>query len=145
MRQLTDTDKEYCIKQLQKNGLLLLIVDDTLLHDFDILSCAISNNHLAFDNIPEKLKYDKNFILKIIKESPKIISMLSYEFRDDIDIVLECIKQNGELLQCASHRLRNNKDVVIAAVTNKDYQPSYFHIGLNLLKDVTICKAIIRN
>ncbi|MBU6149728.1 MAG: F-box protein, partial [Verrucomicrobia bacterium] len=77
----------------------------------------------------DRLKDDKEFILKMIEEwtqisgrSPNVCWAFRYasdRLKDDKDVVLAAVQKDGITLEVASDRLKEDKDVVLAALRSK--------------------------
>ena len=55
-------------------------------------------------------KDNKEFILKAVKESGKLLEFASAQLQNDEEVVKEALKQDGEALEFVSDNLKNNND-----------------------------------
>ena len=74
------------------DGEVLKYVSDRLKNDKNFLLKAIEINEYEFENLDEKFKKDEEFILKAIKNNGLILRYLDSKFKKDKEIVLEAIK-----------------------------------------------------
>jgi hypothetical protein len=79
---------------------------------------AIIKSTSDFNNVSDRLKNDKKFILDSIDAATNhrvfIYQTLSKELRDDKELLLEILKRVGFAIIHASDRLKNDKEVAIA-------------------------------
>ncbi len=89
----------------------------------------ISKNFKNIKFVPNNLRKDKNFILKVIENMNdsygRIFSYIPRYLNDDEDIGLALVKKSGRTLECLSERLCSNKEIVFTAV--KEYAFSILH------------------
>lgn len=78
---------------------------------------------------PEALRTDRDFILRVVRETRDAFRYAGEAFRDDKDVALAAMQLHGGNLYLASPRLRADRDVVLAAVTTYgkalDYAPEH--------------------
>jgi hypothetical protein len=83
---------------------------------------AIKNSLNFFMQVSDRLKNDKNFILKALdildKDKLGLYSALSKELRDDKEFLLEVIKRTPFAVFKASDRLKNDKEIAISVFEN---------------------------
>lgn len=82
----------------------------------------ISKNMDSFVSIPEQLKNNKNFILKLInyldEDAKGLIYYLPDIFKDDKEVIIELMKSDGDLLKYVSDNLKDDDFIVIRAVNS---------------------------
>jgi len=100
----------------------------------------------------ERLKDDRNFVLKVIRENPWALEYASERLKDDRELVLDAIKLDQlkwgswSPFSYASERLRNDKEFVLEAIninsSIKSYAPSklYDPIGYSNRQSETLRK-----
>jgi len=119
--------------------LRLLRPGSPFMSDADVVRSAIRNRAMTYDvlpesmrrdcqiaiaaverpgrrNLPDDLKNDKQFFMKVVHRDGKGIAHASSALQDDKDLVSAAVRQNGESLRYASKALRNDKEIVLAAV-----------------------------
>lgn len=139
-------DKEFVDKMANIDRGILPHVSDDILLDKSFLS-KFEGHYLAFilESGPEKLKNEREFVLKVVSESGNHLRFLCDEFRNDYDVVLASVKDNGNAYEYASDNLKVNEDIVIAALTGTgngvlEHAPSEItsnreYLKLNAYKD----------
>lgn len=123
------------------------------------------------DKIPEELKKDRDFVLKMIQRDGSLLEIVSEEFKndknlileadkkiftqfraleyasdeikDDRDVVLHSVSRNGKTLKFASERLQNDKEIAYKAVENSKY--AYPFVGKKLKDDKELALIAITN
>ena len=84
----------------------------------------------------DKLKDDRDLMMKCAKEDGQVLYYASQRLRDDKELVLLAVEQKWMIIKYASLRLRNDKDVAKMALSKnlgaKDY------LGKDILKDEEI-------
>ncbi|WOG25540.1 PEP/pyruvate-binding domain-containing protein [Endozoicomonas sp. 8E] len=89
-----------------------------------LLSMAIASDSPLRDACVELLRedfdldHDRDLVLLLVRQNPRIFKDIADIFKDDIDIAKTAIEQEGDLLAFASERLRNNTSLVLLAVNN---------------------------
>ncbi len=69
-----------------------------------------------FNQIPPRLKKDREIILAAIEGWPKAMDFISPKDRDDREFILAAVKRNGLCLKIASATCRNDREIVLEAV-----------------------------
>jgi hypothetical protein len=105
-------------------------------HSRKLLQHACRSNHYLpschryMERASDRLKNDKEFVLKLIEEWKADIQIqaqfclryASDRLKNDKDVVLAAVKKDGFFLEFASDRLKGDKEVVLAALqTNLHY------------------------
>ena len=83
-----------------------------------ILGSGVHGGQLL-KHAPEQLRGDRDFILKLIKQSPEAFVWASPELQGDREFVLLVVSIHAELLKYAAEELRGDFEVVKAAVSTK--------------------------
>ena len=86
----------------------------------------------------DRLKDDKEVILKAVKNDGQILYYASQKLR--AEVVLEAVKNKAIILKYASKELRNDKDVAIQSLMQNKKSLSY--ISDELKKDEDILKIL---
>ena len=84
--------------------------------DKGIIEKAILNDTHSFRFIPESLKDDRSFILKLVSINGKILSKLNNDLKNDKEIVRLAMLQDYDTLEYASDRLRNDKEFIFSVL-----------------------------
>lgn len=58
--------------------------------------------------IPEYLKKNKSFMLKVAKVNVQVLRYLPYELRDNKEFMLKVIRKDGLALEFVSNRLKDD-------------------------------------
>ena len=98
------------------NGHLLKFVNQEFKMDKGIIEKAILNDTHSFRFIPESLKDDRSFILKLVSINGKILSKLNNDLKNDKEIVRLAMLQDYDTLEYASDRLRNDKEFIFSVL-----------------------------
>jgi hypothetical protein len=111
----------------------------------EIIWVAIQYDSTQFKCGSQRLKNDKEFVLRIIKEHPRKYPIdwgnLPYKLQNDKEIVIELVKRNGYLLNYLYDDLINDEEIVLKAIENIDYSLKYASIRLRQDKEF-ILKAV---
>jgi len=72
------------------------------------------------DNIPEKLKADKNFVLEMVKVNGMVLGCVSDELKVDKDVVMLAVKNNGKAYAHFEWEDETfyDKEIILAAASN---------------------------
>ena len=70
-------------------------------------------------------KDNKEFILKAVKESGKLLEFASAQLQNDEEVVKEALKQDGEALEFVSDNLKNNKEIIMMAIQSAPWTICY--------------------
>lgn len=102
---------------------------------------AVKKSTIDFYNVSDRLKNDKEFILKAIESAVNhrvfIYKILSKELRDDKELLLEILKSAGFAIINASDRLKNDKEVAIAVFEVNPNAIKYLSLEIKeQLKDI---------
>ena len=81
-----------------------------------VVQLAVSLDATALCCASERLRDDRDLVLKAVAESWHVFPMVSERCRGDKEIVLAAVGKNGVLLRYASSALRGDRDVVLKAV-----------------------------
>lgn len=142
-------EKKFVTKCLESDPLIFPLVSENLRADREIVEIAIRKSHGAFfDNVSNKLKSDKQFVLEVMRDyvSIQILSAseivgvnglaLQYarqEMKSNKELVLKAIKENAKALTFASSRLQNNFEFLVESARANAEAIQYF--PLEILND----------
>ena len=87
------------------------------------------------------LDHDRNLVLFLVRQNPRIFGYIAEIFQDDIEIAKTAIEQCGSSLKHASDRLKNDKSLVMLAVNNYGYALEYASTDLKNDPDVVLSAA----
>ncbi|WP_257252964.1 DUF4116 domain-containing protein, partial [Endozoicomonas sp. SESOKO3] len=87
------------------------------------------------------LDHDRERVLFLVQQNPRIFSYIADRFNDDKEIVKSAVEQQGNLLSYASNRLKNDLDVVLSAIRN--YSPALSLAGPMVKNDEALLKRLI--
>ena len=79
----------------------------------------------------ERLRADREVILKAVKNDGQALYYASKELRDDKEVVLEAVKNKGIIVKYASIGARSDVDIAVAALTQNAKNMSYVKGCLN--------------
>jgi len=82
------------------------------------LEC-IKKNALDFNDVPDDIRYDRDFILSVIMlpgSDEGIIEEIPMRFKADKEVMLTAVAINPLMLEYASEPLKNDKELVLAAL-----------------------------
>ena len=85
-----------------------------------MVSCAVNQNAYSYAYASPRIKCDKEFAIKCIRENPWVIEYVPEKFKNNKKIMMEAISRNGQTLQFASERLRNDVNVVLTAISKSE-------------------------
>lgn len=107
--------KQYCYEVFEYNS-------EDFWNDREFVLDAIKYNSYVLRFIPEFLKSDKAFFLKIIElKGCRILRYASKSLRSDEEFMLEAVKLDPYALEYASEILKSNKDFILKAVRQNGY------------------------
>lgn len=98
----------------------------------------IENDSSFFQELPEELKQNKNFVYEAVTRNLTTLQFVSDEFKNDKDLLKMAVKQYGKLIQYASAELRNNKEVVLEAVKTDGFALEYVSNELKNDREVVL-------
>ncbi|WP_422491189.1 DUF4116 domain-containing protein [Endozoicomonas sp. ALE010] len=84
------------------------------------------------------LDHDRDLVLFLVEQNPKLFSYISDEFRDDIEIAKSAIGQQWLLLKYASDRLKEDKSLVILAIKSDGRAIKYASTDIKNDKDFVL-------
>ena len=135
-------DPEIAKEVLKIDGSMLSKMNEENRDNERLVKIAVSDylNPNVFGYASDRLKDDKEVLLKAAKNDGQSLYFASQSLRADKEVVLEAVKNKAIILKYASKELRNDKDVAIAAVTQNKKSLSY--ISDELKKDEDILKIL---
>jgi hypothetical protein len=98
-----------------------------------MLDC-VSRLGSSLEYASDRLKNDKEVVMKAILNNPSFIEYASEELQNDMEIMLIAVKDNAENLCYASPSLQNNKKLVLTAFEDSDR--ASFYVGSELRKEI---------
>ena len=104
-----------------------------LLH---ICRYALQANSLAFQDMPEAIRNDREIAILAVSKAAHCCYHLSDEQKDDEEIMTAAAGQDGASVIFASERLRNTKKYMLAAI--KSNPDAYLYCGNKLNEDEDI-------
>lgn len=93
------------------------------------------------DFLPEPLRSDRDFHLKLLGLRGSFLEVESEENRDDAEMVLAAVRQDGRSLEFASKRCRASKEIVEAAVSNDGTALEFASASLQADREIVL-KAV---
>ena len=109
--------REIELEAVKNNGDALKYISQELINDKEIVLEAVKQNGLALRFVSEKLK-NREIILEAVKKKYLALQFISKEFLNDEEIILEAVKQNGLALYFVSQELLDNIDIIKNALEN---------------------------
>jgi hypothetical protein len=138
-------DKEFILKMVQINGLIMKEVGEELKKDQEIAHASILQNSDAFEFIDESLKENKEIILAALKEGNEkmIFESINSSLKLDKEFFTSCIKINPRVILYASDELKEDKEVVQLATS---LDPSMFkYVGEKFQNEFEAIYYFVRN
>lgn len=136
-------DKNFVLKVMQINGLLLKDLTDKFKDDEEIVFTAVKDNRLAFEYASERLRNNRELALLAVKKDGQPLSWIGKELSNDKEIVLTAIDNWGASLGAVGKELCDDKEVIMKAVERVGWNLSY---ASNRLKDdIEVVKMAIKN
>ena len=112
-------DKEIVFKAAENNWREFEFASEELRNDkafisqvLDALDCTDKRRSL-FNSLPDELRTNKKFCLKLVSKHWGLYSALNVELRDDMDILIEAMKQDDYPIHWASERLQSKRDYIL--------------------------------
>ena len=85
-----------------------------------VMAAACSNSGYKFFSFAsERLRSNRDFVLKVSKVSPCIIEFISKELCQDREIIMNAVSFNGYLLKHASEQLKSDREIVEKAISSE--------------------------
>jgi len=134
-------DKEIVRKATENNWREFEFASDSLRNDKVLIQQVIQATHsidskrYLFRYLPEKLRNNKKFCLKLISKDWGLFPALNKDLKDDMDILIEAIKQNDFAIHWASERLKAKQSYIfknfykLSGATNVE-NDGYFNSNL---------------
>lgn len=110
--------------------------------DEQIMFVAILRNDLFFEQLSDRLKSDRDFMLAIPKFGNTIKYVPKYLLDDDF-FVANQMNALSDVLWSVSERLQDNKELMLCAV--KQYGKNLRHVSLRLRGDEDVVYAAVKN
>lgn len=136
-------DRNFVLKVMQINGLLLQNLADKFKDDDEIVFTAVKDNRLAFEYASERLRNNKELALLAVKKDGQPLSWIGKELSNDKEIVLTAIDNWGASLGAVGKELCDDKEVIMKAVERVGWNLAY---ASNRLKDdIEVVKMAIKD
>lgn len=136
-------DKEVVLKAVAQNGLALQFVSKNLQDDKEVVLKGVVQNRDALKYASDKLKNDKDFMKKVIKDNSENFKYASNELKEDKDFILDIVKENPSVLKHVNEDLKNDKDFMNKAIKNNIGALSF--VGDKLKKDKAFVLQDLKN
>ena len=138
-------DNENVVLEIIKNyeDIGLTYASDRLKSDKEFILKAIEIDHWAFEYIDSKLQNDKNFVLEAVKRNAFVLLAADKKFCNDDEIVLAAVKQDGKVLEYVDERFKRNKNIVLEAI--KSSPEAIFFVDEKLKKDADVIKTLVKS
>ena len=123
-------NKEIVMEIVKHSSENLQFASERLRNDKEVILQALENDRFGscFQYVGDYIKFDKEFILEVIKKIPDIFRYVDRSLKSDRDFMLKVIEEDPYLYEYDLSGLRNDKEIALKMVS-KD--------GL-LLKDVNV-------
>ena len=83
---------------------------------------------------------DKNYMLQAIEnDATWVLAYASEKLKSDKELMMKCAEKDGQILYYASENLRDDKEFVLKAVSQKWLIIKYVSYRLRSDKDVALC------
>mmetsp|Transcript_68446 Transcript_68446/g.127734 ORF Transcript_68446/g.127734 Transcript_68446/m.127734 type:complete len:221 (-) Transcript_68446:87-749(-) len=135
MASASSEDRDWVLRKVTYNGLLLGTADDCYKSDREIVLAAVMNNSHAMQYAAESCKADREIVLEMVKRHGRCFELAAREFRSDHEIVLTAVRSFPPAVLMADETCRNNREIMQAAITGTEH---YFKFASDeLLEDST--------
>lgn len=119
MKHLEDySAREKALNAVKKTGNSLRQLEECFRDDIEIVLVAMESSYwIAFAHASERIRSDKNIVIKYLNEA--VLPSLEYihkSLHDDAEIATLAVQRSSESLLFLSEKFRNNRDIVIMAV-----------------------------
>lgn len=107
-------DKEVVMAALSKNKHSLIYASKRIKDDKEVALFVLNRNgepDTAYRIISDRLKNDRDIVMKYVNVSRNALSYIPEKYRDDKEIVLDSININPYLINLVSDRLKNDSDI----------------------------------
>ena len=118
---LSDHDrsvKDYAMRAVSQEGLLLEYVDKSLLEDGELIDAALTQNIKAFAFVAGRMKSDREFVRRILQIEGACLAFCSEDIRADFELAQIAIRQNGLAIEFAHRDLKNSTYLATLAVSS---------------------------
>ena len=123
-------DKEIVLSAIWYHGELVELADESLRNDPDIFLAAISqiknrrglcDPGIIMHLLPENFKSNKDFLLKVVHDYPRIFELVPLDIRSDREFMLQIIKKTyGWILEYVAPKLQSDRQFILeAAIFNR--------------------------
>lgn len=144
-------DKKFIMTIVSINGSLLSHASDEFKNDYDVVSCAIKNNHYAIYYASEKFKSDKHAIERLLNDNIYFdLSSISPSFMDDKDIVKLLIEKKYHVGEYLGNNLKGDKEIILSIISdgiefhNYSYAEQFKYASDELKNDKSFVKEAIK-
>lgn len=140
----SDFDNKYkMLSVIKECADAFFFASPTLKEDGEIIIEAVKNNIKILECVPEKVKNERAFALKLVSINGLAIYYLPDKFKDDFEMVQQAVKNNSKALQFSSERLRNDRSIVLLAMQHDEQSLKY--ASERYRDDETLILPLIRN
>lgn len=142
-----ENDKEFFLKAVKINGLVLQYSPEEMRNDKEIVMSAIYNCGRALEYASYELRNNKEFVFEATKHAPCLLKYASPSLKDDKEFILELAKYNifsiVDIIKNISERLKNDKELILDIV--KMEGRALIYASTHLQADIDIYLTAIKN
>ena len=105
-------DKEFMLKAIDKNYMVIEHAKNIFRDDKDVILAALERDNfgLSLSHASDRLRNDKEFMLKVADVNIKALKFLSDRLKNDSDFILKAFEKDNRSLEYASSELKANKE-----------------------------------
>ena len=105
-------DKEFMLKAIDKNYMVIEHAKNMFRDDKDVILAALERDNfgLSLSHASDRLRNDKEFMLKVADVNIKALKFLSDRLKNDSDFILKAFEKDNRSLEYASSELKANKE-----------------------------------
>ena len=105
-------DKEFMLKAIDKNYMVIEHAKNMFRDDKDVILAALEQDNfgLSLSHASDRLRNDKEFMLKVADVNIKALKFLSDRLKNDSDFILKAFEKDNRSLEYASSELKANKE-----------------------------------
>lgn len=105
-------DKEFMLKAIGKNYMVIEHAKNMFRDDKDVILAALERDNfgLSLSHASDRLRNDKEFMLKVADVNIKALKFLSDRLKNDSDFILKAFEKDNRSLEYASSELKANKE-----------------------------------
>ncbi len=133
-------EKKAAIELVRGNGKALKDLSDFLRGDKQVVMVAVEQTGFALEFATKELRDDEEVVFKALEcyndlESENVFRFASDRLKNDRNFILRSLSENGFVLEFVPEHFRDDEEVVLTAITSIDYSSALHDASIRLKAD----------